>query len=239
MPPAVAAAGIGAAASIGGSVLVGKSAKKAANKVSDAQLQAQQESNALQSRIYDENTGNISPWMDRGNDAGREINALLGLDGQNAQGAAYGRFRGSPDYGFRIKESQDAINTGYAAKGMLQSGAALKALDERRQNLASAEYGNYFNRLSGVSGQGLTGANALAGVGTNYANAVSGNNQNAADARSNAAIASGNATGQMYSGIASAAGNALGSARGSSYGFGGPSYGPVSTPPYYPGPQWV
>jgi hypothetical protein len=50
------------------------------------------------------------------------------------------------------------------AKGSIRGGpcggAQTKALTDYGQNTASAEYSNYFNRLAGVSGQGLTAAGA-------------------------------------------------------------------------------
>jgi hypothetical protein len=41
---------------------------------------------------------------------------------------------------------------------MTLSGAQTKGLNDYGQGMASSEYGNYFNRLMGVSGQGMTAA---------------------------------------------------------------------------------
>jgi hypothetical protein len=55
-------------------------------------------------------------------------------------------FEASPDYAFRKKEALDAANGGYAARGLLKSGAAVKAVEQRASNLAGAEYGDWWNR---------------------------------------------------------------------------------------------
>src|SRR5690349_15817042 len=97
MPPAVAAAGIVAAGTIGGAVLGSKSQKSAAQAANDtqqastaAQLQLGQQSLALNEKlagqslaaglgIYNSNYNLLSPFVGNGLVAGNQINALLGL----------------------------------------------------------------------------------------------------------------------------------------------------------------
>jgi hypothetical protein len=81
MPPALIAAGVTAAASIGGAVLSSNSTKKAAQQASDTSLQVAQTNNALAREIYGQNREALAPFMTRGNQAGDAINALLGLGG--------------------------------------------------------------------------------------------------------------------------------------------------------------
>ena len=130
---------------------------------------------------------------------------------------AFQNYQNSTGYQFRVGEGLNAINSGYAARGQLQSGAAQKALLAYNQNMASGEFGNYMNLLGGQQNVGLSAGNALAGVGTNYANTVSSNNQNAADALSNSALVRSQNNNAMWSNFGSLAGNALGY---SSYGLG-------------------
>lgn len=240
----LAAIGLGAAGV--GSFLGGKSAKKAATKAADTSLQVANQNNALASDIYGQNQQALSPYMARGNVAGDQMNAMLGLGGgfQAPQGAqtAYGGagapnsmmslysganpggapmglaqqdrpvqqgpqygvpasrpnpgdpfevFRNSTGYQFRLGQGMDALNSGYAGAGTLQSGAAMKAAQEYGQNFASNEFGNYMGYLGNQQGVGLSGASALAGVGQNYANSVMTNNNNAGTAVANAALARG------------------------------------------------
>lgn len=263
MPP-LAIAAVGAAASIGGG-LIAKSGAKSAAKSASADNAA---NNALQKEIYQENSANLDPFMQRGNVAGDTINALLGLPtyqapqppanmnipagGNPLSGGAY-QFPGDPfrgiqrqptpqqqipvgtvqagitqqgandsfrgyidnsDYAFRQNEGNRGLNSGYAANGLLESGAAMKAMEKYRQNLQSGYRNEYLGHLGNQQGVGLSGANALAGVSTNYANAVNSNNMAATGARINAGLAGSSAMGQGIAGAAGAIGNALGSSYG-------------------------
>jgi len=110
---------------------------------------------------------------------------------QQAQENAFGTFRNSTGYQFRLNEGQDALNSGYAGRGVLRSGAAAKGFADYNQNVASNEFGNYMGYLSNQQGVGLGGASALAGVGQNYVNNVSANNNSAGSAAANAALVKG------------------------------------------------
>ena len=89
---------IGTAAAIGlgvaglGSALSSSSQSKAAGRAADASVQASRENAALARDIYGQNQQALSPFMTRGNAAGNQINALLGLGGatQTTQAAAPG-----------------------------------------------------------------------------------------------------------------------------------------------------
>lgn len=206
----VAAAVVGSAViGAGASAASASSSKKAANKATAAQQQAAAANNALQEKIYNQNTANLKPIMDRGNAAGTAMNALL-LGSGSEYDAAFDRYRKSTGYDFRLGEGMDAIQTAAASRGSLRTGDTLKALMEHNQNLGSAEFGNYLTQLGNQQHAGLTGANALAGVGTGYANAVAANNNNAATAAGNNALLKGQASNQMWGDLASAGTKALG-----------------------------
>lgn len=74
-------AAIGAAGAIGGSLIGASAAKSAAKTAARAQAEATAANNALAREFRAENTANLSPFMQRGNQAGAYINALLGLPG--------------------------------------------------------------------------------------------------------------------------------------------------------------
>jgi hypothetical protein len=81
--------------------------------------------------------------------------AGLGQLQQLAMGQGVPQFLASnPAYQFRQQEAQKALERSAAARGGLLSGQFAKALQERSQGLASEEFGNAFNRLSGVVGMG-------------------------------------------------------------------------------------
>jgi hypothetical protein len=94
---------IGGAAAIGGSILGASSTKKAAKTAANAQTEASQqqlalgrETNALNREIYDQNRAILNPFVQRGNVAGDQINALLGLPSQPAPQAAQPQAQPAP-----------------------------------------------------------------------------------------------------------------------------------------------
>lgn len=254
----------------GASAIAGSKNSKAINKATEAQAQGNAQSVALQRDIYGQNKSALAPFMSRGNAAGDQINALLGLGGvptatvqsmpMNPAQAAFGApeafggsalrnkmmasrgsavypmqpssyasspapspavtqqsaenafdvFRNSTGYQFRVGEGMEALNSGYAGSGMMQSGAALKALDDYRQQAASAEFGNYLSYLGNQQGVGIAGASALAGVGQGYANNITALNNQNSNAIANAAVAKANNSNAMWGGIGGAVSGALG-----------------------------
>lgn len=88
----------------------------------------------------------------------------------------YGAFFMSPDYQFRKQQGMQGIGNSFSASGGVKSGNALKALAEFNSNLASGEFGNYFNRQAALAGIGqtatTTNANAAMTTGTNISNAL-------------------------------------------------------------------
>lgn len=139
------------------------------------------------------------------------------VDPRQAANDAFNVFRNSTGYQFRVNEGQDAINTGYAARGLLQSGAALKGLEDYRQNTASAEFGNYLGALQGQQNVGFGAASAQAGVGQSFANNVTQLNTANANALAAGAVARANNSNALIGGIGGAIGGALGQLGGSSY----------------------
>ena len=220
MPAIVVAGGLAAAGAIGGAAIGASSTNKAAKNAAQAQLQATEQNNALARENRDFLNTKIDPFYQTGTAATRQLNSLLGVNGGYAtpeSDSAFRSYKGSTGYTFRVDEGNRAINSGYAARGLLESGAAQKALMRFGQNIASDEFGRYVGQLQGQQGVGLSATNALAGVGTNFVNQTSFNNQNGADALSNAALLRGNANAQF----ASTAGNALGQFAGTVFGGGG------------------
>lgn len=139
--------------------------------------------------------------------AGGTPNALSGFDA----------FRGSSGFQFRLSEGLRALNHGYAGRGMLESGAAMKGINNYAQNMASNEFGNYAQMLQQQQQLGFGGASALAGVGQNMVNNVTSNNMSAADARANAALMGGAANNSFLNALAGTSGT-FASMFGSSYG---------------------
>lgn len=116
--------------------------------------------------------------------------APTGVTQAQAQNA-FGNYIANSDYGFQFGTGSNALNSGYAGAGSLQSGAAMKALEDYRQNLQSGYRNEYLGYLGNQQSTGLGAASALAGVGQNYAGMVSSNNTAAGNAAANAALIKG------------------------------------------------
>jgi hypothetical protein len=117
---------------------------------------------------------------------------------------------------YALDQGQLGVNRLAAASGSLNSGATLKALQDRAANVANQYAGdaynrftsdqtNQYNRLAGISGAGQQAANSLASSGANYANAGT-----------STALSTGNALSNLYTGAGNsraassiAGGNAL------------------------------
>lgn len=208
----VAAAAIGAGASLFQGITAGKGAKKAA-KIA-AQSASADRAQALQ--IYNNNVGLAQPAVDRGNAAGAQINALLGLGGDaGAAQDALASFRNASGYQDVLSQGLNAVNTGYAARGALESGAAQKALAKYGANLASGTFGQYVNVLQGQQQAGAGALGAVTGAGNAYAAQSMNANNNASSAAANAALITAQGQGQAVAGVANALGTYFGQ---SSYG---------------------
>ncbi len=152
---AVLPAVLGAGASIYGASKQADAAKNAANqsrRATDATL-------ALQEKIYNQNRSDQEPWRLAG------VNALQQLADPNAN------FEESPDYQFRLSEGLKAVNQNRATRGQLQSGSALRGIADYAENTASGEFGNWWNRQSGLAGIGQAANSSNAASGSSYANA--------------------------------------------------------------------
>jgi hypothetical protein len=185
----LAAIGLGAAGI--GSFLGAKSNKKAAQYAADTSLATAQSNNALARDIYGKNQAALQPYMTTGHMAAVQMNALLGLGTPAQANEARNDFRNwiaNSDYGFQFGQGANRVNSGFAGAGTLQSGAAMKELEQFRQNLQSGYRGEYNSLIANQQGLGLGAASALAGVGQNYTNTVTANNNNAASAAANAAL---------------------------------------------------
>jgi hypothetical protein len=123
---------------------------------------------------------------------------------------AFRQFIDNSDYGFQFGEGANRVNSGYAGQGTLQSGAAMKSLEDYRQNLQQGYRGEFLNLLGNQQGTGLQAAGAQAGVATQMGNTISANNNSAGTAAANAALVKGqsnpfaNALGLLGGGLFSA-----------------------------------
>ena len=204
----IAAAGITAAAGIGGSLLQSQAAKSGQNA---AQAQFAQEQ------------ANLAPYNTAGQSALGVASNLSGANGPAAANAAMANFQTDPGYQFQLQQGLRAVDAGAASQGMLRSGATLKAEDTFGQGLAEQDFTNYYNRLFGLSQLGeqaaaggspsaIAAGNSANQAGltqaTIYGNATSGlgnalnnyQNQSLYSARTNALMPGGGGTNNAVTG---------------------------------------
>lgn len=173
----IAAAGVAAGGAVAGGVISSQGAKSAAK----AQVKSGDAAIDEQHRQYDLTRSDQAPWMQAG------TNALAKL--QNPQAS----FAASPGYDFRRSEGMRGIQQTAAARGGAFSGNALKALAEFNGNLASSEYGSWWNQQAGLAGVGQNATNAVGQFGQNAAGNIGNALMNQGDARASGIIGSTNA----------------------------------------------
>ena len=170
------AAGVSAAASVGGGLM----AKSAAKKASKAQVQAAQDANAAQERMFQKQMELQEPFRQGGLTAQDQIMQLLGIGGDKAA-AGYGsmakafgteQFQQDPGYQFRLREGLKALDRTAAARGGLLSGAQLRGVTRYGQELGTQEYTNAFNRYQAERQARLNPLQSLAGMGQTTASTL-------------------------------------------------------------------
>lgn len=205
MPWGVAAAAVGAAGSIAGSAMQSGAAGKAG---AAAQRNLEMALPQIQEN-YNTSIHAFQPWLTGGQSGLGATSDLLGLNGPEAATAAMDRFRTSPGYQWQLDQGLRAVDAAAAAKGMGRSGAVLKAEQEYGQGLADQEFGNYYNRLFGLSTQGLNAAGGVASAANNLSAALEGNAQSQAGVNLATGGAQASIYGNMGKGIGEAANTLL------------------------------
>lgn len=177
---AILGAGVlGAGASIWGANKAASAQEKAAAQAA----QAQQAALEFQKANYEKSRGDLSPFIQTGQGANNLLASFYGLNGaaplnDNALQAFYN----SPDYKFALKGGSEALDNSAAAKGGVLGGNQIRAQTEYGQGMATQNLQNYFTKLAGLSGQGITAGGYLGSIGTGAGNSVGATSNNLANA---------------------------------------------------------
>lgn len=118
---------------------------------------------------YQNASGQLNPIAQRGDTAGAAYDYNLGI-GSRPEG--YTGYENTAYQNYIMGQSRDAIDGSAAARGGLFSGATLRAQQENATGLAGQFYGDYMNRLDGVSQGGIAARGALAGMDVAQGNAL-------------------------------------------------------------------
>lgn len=198
---------------LGGTALLGGvMGSNAASDAADAQAGAAQASNETQRYMYDTTRKDNAPALDVRNASLDKMRELLGIGGDTSA-KGFGSLGGAinpgdvtqdPGYLFGMQQGQAALNNQFGARGMRNSGAALKAASRFGTDYGTTKYDQAFNRqvanrsaqlnpLQSLANTAQTGASTIASAGQNYANTVSGNQTALGNAFGSAGIAGTNA----------------------------------------------
>lgn len=155
-----------------------------AGAIGSANAAAAQEGSAndamgFQREMYKQQRSDMAPWMNAGSASLADL--MQQMQGGNFNGNFDPSQLGNdPGYQFRMAEGQKALERSASARGMLNSGGALKSLARYSQGLASDEFQNAwgrnqaentgrFNRLAAISGVGQQAAGNLGAMGVQHA----------------------------------------------------------------------
>lgn len=188
----------------------------AAGDAADAQQQSSQAAIDEQRRQYDLTRSDFAPWRETGAQGLSKLADLLGING--GSGTLLQPFTGAdvanePGYQFGLSQGEQGINRGARARGMFDSGAAMKDLLRFNQDYAGTKFneafnrdattkGNMFNWLSGVSGSGQTATGQVSNAGQNMSNNVSNLTTGAGNARAAGIVGGANAINNTIGGVA-------------------------------------
>ena len=161
------------------SAAIGANASKDA---SSAQQQAAANANATQLDMYNQTRADQAPWRAAGGNAVGALNNWYGLPGSGSNGAPSAATQAqtianTPGYQFNLAQGNLGVQRNLASQGLLNSGAAGKAIAQYNQGLASNYQQNYVGGLQSLAGLGIqsnattaaSGANAANQIGSGYA----------------------------------------------------------------------
>jgi hypothetical protein len=181
----------GGAIAAGGSIIGGAAQAKAVTK-------AQKLANDYQREAREVARGDFAPYRLQGENALKQVGALSGANGLEQQTNAMAAFTNSPTYQWQKQEGLAAVDAGAASRGLLRSGATLRAEQTLSNNLAQQGFQTYYNNLLGLAQIGQASA----------AGSASASMQSGAGMAQTAASA-GSSLASIYGNMASGVGNSI------------------------------
>ena len=106
----------------------------------------------------------LQPYMDSASRSTKLRDDMLGINGPEAQAAAYAQFQNDPGFQSEVDAGIGALDRSATARGGLYSGNAIKGVARYGQEMQHKAYGDRINQLSGAVGQGQGMVGAAAGM---------------------------------------------------------------------------
>lgn len=182
-----------AAAIVGSSILSSVMGASAGKKASQAQLRAAEMDIAERRRQFDLSRSDMAPWLQTGGGALQALARLYGLEPPAEGQGRYDGFFTSPGYEFRRDEGIRSIERSAASRGLLRSGAAVKAIERFAEGNAASEYQAFADRLAQMAGFGQNAASSNAAVGQNTAQGIGQAYRDMGNARASSYVNTANA----------------------------------------------
>jgi hypothetical protein len=199
-----------AGAIIGGALISGVGGyfaqKAAAEEASGAQSDASRAAIEEQRRQQAESERLLAPYMQAGQGALGQQQALLGLAGPEAQAAAIAQLEQSPQFQAMLQQGESAILQNASATGGLRGGNTQAALAQFRPAMLSQLIQQQMAQLGGLSAMGQQGAMGAAGFGQQGAANIGAQLGAMGQAQAGAALAQGQGMANLFGGVGGALG---------------------------------
>lgn len=182
-------------------IFAGGGSKKASRRAEAAQIEALNRAIAQQQEQFQQTRSDFEPFRNSGALAAGDEADLLGLNGNDASGAAIEALKASPLFASLVDTGEEGILANASATGGLRGGDVQSSLfDNRRDTLASV-IENQLSRLGNVANRGVGAAGALGEFGANAANNVSGFLKNQGQVRAGGLLTRAGISGQQLNNV--------------------------------------
>lgn len=209
MPDPVSGAAI---AGVGFNLIGAEQKRKSVSQASSAQQQSYQMGIDEQRRQFDELRRLLEPYTQAGLPALKQQQALLGLEGPEAQQAAISAIESQPGFQSMIQQGENAMLQNASATGGLRGGNLQGAMAQFRPQMLAQAIQDQYSRLGGMTTLGQQSAAGVGSAGMQTGRDIAGLLGNIGAARAGGILGQGRAKLEMI--------NALGQGAGSAYGGG-------------------
>ena len=139
---------------VGTTVVSGVMGARSAKKAAKQRAAAYDEAGVLVGQGYDEAGNLLEPRAQQEQGAMSRVNSLLGLPGGDGSDPTE-TLRNTPGYQFALSQGAQARERSAAARGGLNSGNTLAALEEYGQGVADQGFQEYLQNVMGLQNQGV------------------------------------------------------------------------------------
>lgn len=184
---------------IGGTTLVGSAIQsRAAGRASRAQQDSAREGIDEQRRQFDAVQELLKPYVEAGQPALEQQQALIGLGGPEAQRAAIQAIESGELFQAQVRQGEEAILQSASATGGLRGGNIQAALAQFRPQMLQREIDTQFTRLGGLTNLGQQSAAGVGTAGLQTGQRVSGLMGDIGAARAGGELATGQALSSAF-----------------------------------------